>query len=84
MTRIQVSLGDRALELLDRYADGMGVTRSALCAVLIGQGLMNYNPTMMGNGDGTPDKDKEHSSLDETLANAKREAKRRNGEERTI
>lgn len=54
-TRIQVNLGDKSLALLDSYADAMGVSRSALCSVLIGQGLMNYNPILLsvrpGGGD---------------------------------
>ena len=74
MTRIQVSLGDRALDLLDRYADAMGVTRSALCAVLIGQGLMNYNPAFLGGGGaGTPELEigtGPRRSLDEILDEA--------------
>jgi len=74
MTRIQVSLGDRALELVDRYADAMGVTRSSLCAVLIGQGLMNYNPAFLGGGGaGIPELEigtGPRRPLDEVLAEA--------------
>lgn len=69
MTRIQVSLGDSTLLLVDRYAEAMGVTRSALCAVLIGQGLMNYNPSILGSAGAVPVPvmEKDFPSLDDTI-----------------
>ena len=54
MTRIQISLGNETLALVDRYADAIGVSRSALCSVLIAQGLMNYNPALLGGTHGAP------------------------------
>lgn len=66
-TRVQVNLGDKTLALLDRYADAMGVTRSALCSVLIGQGLMNYNPALLGSESDVPVQEKVFPSLEEQV-----------------
>ena len=41
--RIQVNLSDSMVERLDRMAEDYGVTRSALCAMLIGQGCDGIN-----------------------------------------
>lgn len=41
--RIQVNLSDELIESLDKYAQMMGISRSALCATFIGQGVMGYN-----------------------------------------
>lgn len=43
MKRVQVSLSDEMVDKVDSYARKMGVTRSALCALLIGQGIMSYD-----------------------------------------
>lgn len=40
--RIQMNLSDEMVAKVDLYAKKMGVSRSALCALLIGQGIMNY------------------------------------------
>lgn len=40
--RIQVIASDELVAKVDKYADMMGVSRSALCSVLIGQGIMGY------------------------------------------
>lgn len=74
MTRIQVSLGTETLALVDRYADAIGVPRSALCSILIAQGLMNYNPALLGNpgAPGTPPAPPEKGpTVDELLEEAK-------------
>lgn len=41
--RIQVNLSDSMVKKLDKLADDYGVTRSALCAMLIGQGADGIN-----------------------------------------
>lgn len=41
--RIQVNLSDSMVAKLDKIADEYGVTRSALCAMLIGQGADGIN-----------------------------------------
>lgn len=49
--RVQVSLSDDMVKRVDKYAHMMGVSRSALCSVLVGQGIMNYDNAfnLMGN-----------------------------------
>lgn len=41
--RIQVNLANGMVDRIDKYAELMGVSRSALCATLIGQGIMSYD-----------------------------------------
>lgn len=41
--RIQVNLSDEMVNKVDAYAKQMGVSRSALCTVFVGQGIMNYD-----------------------------------------
>lgn len=43
--RIQVNLSDKLVKKLDEYAGMMGISRSALCATFIGQGIMGYEKT---------------------------------------
>lgn len=43
MKRIQVNIADEMATRIDEYAKKMGVSRSSLCAVFIGQGIMNYD-----------------------------------------
>jgi len=40
--RIQVNLGDALQVKVDKLADACGVTRSALCSMLISQGVLAY------------------------------------------
>lgn len=40
--RVQVNVDDEMVKKIDAYAKKMGVTRSALCSVFIGQGIMGY------------------------------------------
>ena len=40
--RVQVNVDDEMVKKIDAYAKRMGVTRSALCSVFIGQGIMGY------------------------------------------
>lgn len=40
--KLQVTVSDDMAKRIDRISDMMGVTRSSLCAVLIGQGIMSY------------------------------------------
>ena len=40
--RIQVNLGDALLSKVDKLADACGVARSALCSMLISQGVLAY------------------------------------------
>ena len=42
-TRIQVNLSNELTAKADEYSAKMGVSRSAFCAMLIGQGLMSYD-----------------------------------------
>lgn len=37
--KLQVTANDEMVKKLDKYANTMSVSRSALCAMLIGQGL---------------------------------------------
>lgn len=41
--RLQINIADSMVEQIDYYAKEMGVSRSALCATFIGQGVMAYN-----------------------------------------
>lgn len=41
--RLQVSVSDDLVKRIDYYASRFGCSRSALCSVLIGQGLMGYD-----------------------------------------
>lgn len=41
--RVQVNVSDEMVSEIDRYAKEMGVSRSALCSIFIGQGIMEYN-----------------------------------------
>lgn len=40
--RVQVNLSDDLVKKIDGYAKVMGVSRSALCSVWIGQSAMSY------------------------------------------
>lgn len=44
--RCQVNLSDEMVERVDLYAKKMGVSRSALCSMLVGQGIMAYDKSM--------------------------------------
>lgn len=44
--RVQVSLSDEMVQCVDFYAKRMGVSRSALCSMLIGQGVMTFDNLM--------------------------------------
>lgn len=41
--KLQVAVSFEMLEKIDFYSQKMGVSRSALCAMLISQGIMNYD-----------------------------------------
>ena len=41
--RVQVNLSDEMVDMVDKYSKLMGVSRSAFCAMLIGQGCMAYD-----------------------------------------
>lgn len=41
--KVQVNLNPDLVKKIDFYANAMGISRSALCAVFIGQGIMNYD-----------------------------------------
>lgn len=40
MKRIQITMSETLLNKVDKYAEDFGVTRSAFCTNLIGQGVM--------------------------------------------
>ena len=44
--RVQVNLSDEMVGRVDEYAKQMGVSRSALCSMLVGQGIMGYDKCM--------------------------------------
>ena len=44
--RVQVNLSDEMVSNVDSYARKMGVSRSALCSMLVGQGIMGYDKSM--------------------------------------
>ena len=44
--RVQVNLSDEMIERCDYYSKKMGVTRSSLCSMLIGQGIMSFDKSM--------------------------------------
>lgn len=44
--RVQVNLSDEMVGKVDAYARKMGVSRSALCSMLVGQGIMGYDKSM--------------------------------------
>lgn len=41
--KLQVLVSDTLVNEIDKYAEMMGVSRSALCGIFIGQGIMGYN-----------------------------------------
>ena len=41
--RIQITVNEDMLPKLDYYAERMGVTRSALCAVWLGDAILNHD-----------------------------------------
>ena len=41
--RIQVIMSDDMVKKVDAYASQIGVSRSSLCATLIGQGIMGFD-----------------------------------------
>lgn len=44
--RVQVNLSDEMVGKVDAYARKMGVSRSALCSMLVGQGIMSYDKSI--------------------------------------
>lgn len=44
--RVQVNLSDEMVTRVDEYAAKMGVSRSSLCSMLVGQGIMSYDKSM--------------------------------------
>lgn len=41
--KLQISVNDEMVHRIDTLAKALGVSRSALCAIWIGQGLMGFN-----------------------------------------
>lgn len=41
--KLQVNVADSFCERIDRYASDLGISRSAFCAMLIGQGVRAYD-----------------------------------------
>lgn len=41
--KLQVNVSDELVTQIDKYAEMMGISRSALCATFIGQGVLGYN-----------------------------------------
>ena len=44
--RVQVNISEDMVTKVDYYARKMGVSRSALCSILVGQGIMGYDKSM--------------------------------------
>lgn len=44
--RVQVNLSDEMVKKVDSYASRLGVSRSALCSVMIGNGVLSYDKAM--------------------------------------
>lgn len=44
--RVQVNVSDEMVKKVDLYAEQLGVSRSALCSMFIGQGVMSYDKAM--------------------------------------
>lgn len=44
--RVQVNVSDDLVKKIDEYAKVMGVSRSALCSVWIGQSVMSYEQSL--------------------------------------
>lgn len=42
IVRVQVNISEEMVQKIDEYAQKMGVSRSALCSVFVGQGIMSY------------------------------------------
>ena len=49
--KLQINVSDVMVKEIDKYAEMMGISRSALCATFIGQGIMGYNKSfeMLGS-----------------------------------
>ena len=49
--KLQINVSDVMVKEIDKYAEMMGVSRSALCATFIGKGIMSYNKSfeMLGS-----------------------------------
>ena len=41
--RLQITINDEIVKKIDKYAKLIGVSRSAMCATWIGQGVMGYD-----------------------------------------
>lgn len=41
--KVQITLSEDMVNRIDDYAKAMGISRSALCATFIGQGIMSYD-----------------------------------------
>lgn len=41
--KVQVNVSDELVKQIDDYAALMGISRSSLCAIFIGQGILAYN-----------------------------------------
>lgn len=44
--KVQVNLSEELVQKIDNYAKAMGVSRSALCGVWLGQLVMSYERTI--------------------------------------
>lgn len=48
--RLNISVSDEVNEKLNKYAKIMGVPKSSLCTIFIGQGLMAYDKSIEALG----------------------------------
>lgn len=46
--RVQVNLSDEMVRMVDDYAKLLGVTRSSLCSMLIGDGVLEFQEARDG------------------------------------
>lgn len=45
--KVQVTMDDDMVKRIDNYAKQMSVSRSAFCSMIIGQGLMSLDKSML-------------------------------------
>lgn len=44
--RVQVNMSDEMVKKIDDYAKTMGVSRSALCSMFIGEGVLGFDKSL--------------------------------------
>lgn len=76
MARIAVKVSDELVARIDRAANSLGITRSAFCGFLLGQGIYNYEKSyelLDKLGDNISDDLKEQFQLSDFMPKADKE-----------